>query len=235
MCFNSGMSASFYQIRQCQNASCGLRFPLVEGQIPGARCPGCLGETVKVAEYALLPESVKPADGAAPPGPVALLDNIRSAWNVGAIFRSADGFGFNGLHLCGITPSPANDSVRKTSLGAEKQLAWQSHPNSLLAAHDLIQSGYTLFALELTADASPLPELERLARPPKIALVLGSEVCGVDPDILALCAHKLYIPMRGQKRSFNVAVAFAVAAYELTRSQVGLPPAALTNAARAIS
>jgi tRNA G18 (ribose-2'-O)-methylase SpoU len=174
-----------------------------------------LGETVKVAEYALTAEPVKPADASAQPGPVALLDNIRSAWNVGAIFRSADGFGFSGLHLCGITPSPANDSVRKTSLGAENSLAWQAHPNALLAAHKLLKSGYTLLALELTADASPLSQFERLPQPEKIALVLGSEVCGVDPDILALSAHKLYIPMRGQKRSFNVANAFSIAAYAL--------------------
>ena len=81
----------------------------------------------------------------------------------------------------------------------------------------MLKSGYTLFALELTEDAIPLPHLATFLRPEKIALVLGSEVCGVDPEILALCQHKLYIPMRGQKRSFNVAVAFAVAAYELMR------------------
>lgn len=209
------MSASFYQIRQCQNPSCGLRFPLVEGQSSTARCPRCLDETLKIGEYPLAHEPVKPADATAQPGPLALLDNIRSAWNVGAIFRSADGFGFSGLHLCGITPSPENEAVKKTSLGAESHLAWQYHPNSLLAAQGLLQAGYTLFALELTEDAIPLPQTGKL--PEKTVLVLGSEVCGVDPDILALCARKLYIPMRGQKRSFNVAVAFAVAAYELTR------------------
>jgi 23S rRNA (guanosine2251-2'-O)-methyltransferase len=208
------MSASFYQIRQCPNPSCGLRFPLVEGQ--NARCPRCLDETVKIAEYPLAHEPVKPADAASHPGPVVLLDNIRSAWNVGAIFRTADGFGFSGLHLCGITPTPENDAVKKTSLGAEKDLPWQYHANAMLAAQGLIDIGYTLFALELTEDAIPLPQIGEI--PEKSALVLGSEVCGVDPEILALCQHKIYIPMRGQKRSFNVAVAFAVAAYELTRA-----------------
>jgi tRNA G18 (ribose-2'-O)-methylase SpoU len=178
-----------------------------------------LEETVKIAEYPIEHEPVKPADAASQPGPVVLLDNIRSAWNVGAIFRSADGFGFSGLHLCGITPSPENEAVKKTSLGAENTLPWQVHPNALLVARELLQSGYTLFALELTEDALPLPMIGRLPHPEKIALVLGSEVCGVDPEILSLCQHKLYIPMRGQKRSFNVAVAFAVAAYELTRTQ----------------
>lgn len=169
-----------------------------------------------MGEYPLAHEPVKPADATAQPGPLALLDNIRSAWNVGAIFRSADGFGFSGLHLCGITPSPENEAVKKTSLGAENHLPWRYHPNSLLAAQELIQTGYTLFALELTEDAIPLPKTGKLLE--KTVLVLGSEVCGVDPDILSLCARKLYIPMRGQKRSFNVAVAFAVAAYELTRN-----------------
>jgi tRNA G18 (ribose-2'-O)-methylase SpoU len=173
-------------------------------------------ETVKVAEYPLERESATRPDAASHPGPVAVLDNLRSAWNVGAIFRSADGFGFSGLHLCGITPSPENEAVKKTSLGAETQLPWQYHPNALAAAQELLQSGYTLFALELTEDAIPLPQAGK--PPAKTALVVGSEVCGVDPALLALCARKLYIPMRGKKRSFNVAVAFAVAAYELTRA-----------------
>jgi 23S rRNA (guanosine2251-2'-O)-methyltransferase len=210
------MSAASFQIRLCQNPACAMRFPLVAGQSPSERCPRCLAETVMVAEYPLAHEPAKPADTAAPPGPVALLDNIRSAWNVGAIFRSADGFGFSGLHLCGITPTPENESVQKTSLGAEKNLPWQYHPNALLAARELIRDEYSLFALELTADALPLTELVSLPRPEKVALVLGGEVCGVDPQLLSLCQNKLYIPMRGQKRSFNVAVAFAVAAYEIT-------------------
>jgi 23S rRNA (guanosine2251-2'-O)-methyltransferase len=208
------MSASFYQIRQCNNPSCGLRFPLVEGQ--KGRCPRCLAETVKIAEYPLEREPAKVVDAASHPGPLALLDNIRSAWNVGAIFRTADGFGFSGLHLCGITPTPENDAVRKTSLGAENNLPWHYHANPFFAAQQLTQIGYTLLALELTEDATPLPQAGKF--PEKSALILGSEVCGVDPQILALCRRKLYIPMRGQKRSFNVAIAFAIAAYELTRS-----------------
>jgi 23S rRNA (guanosine2251-2'-O)-methyltransferase len=211
------MSAASYQIRLCKNLACAMRFPLVAGQSPSGRCPRCLAETDLVAEYPLAHEPVKSADAAAHPGPVALLDNIRSAWNVGAIFRSADGFGFSGLRLCGITPTPENESVQKTSLGAEKSLAWQYHPDALLAAQELLKDEHSLFALELTPDAIPLTELVSLPRPEKIVLVLGGEVCGVDPQLLSLCQRKLYIPMRGQKRSFNVAVAFAVAAYEISR------------------
>ncbi len=207
------MSPSFYQIRQCNNPSCGLRFPLTEGQ--KGRCPRCLDETVKIAEYPLQRESAKERGAASRPGPLALLDNIRSAWNVGAIFRTADGFGFSGLYLCGITPTPENDAVKKTSLGAETSLPWQYHPNALQTAQELHQIGYTLFALELTNDAVPLAQIREI--PAKTALILGSEVCGVDPEILSLCQRKLYIPMRGQKRSFNVAIAFAVAAYHIAR------------------
>jgi 23S rRNA (guanosine2251-2'-O)-methyltransferase len=161
------MSASFYQIRQCNNPSCGLRFPLVEGQM--GRCPRCLDETIKIAEYPLAREPAKVVDAASHPGPLVLLDNIRSAWNVGAIFRTADGFGFSGLHLCGITPTPENEAVRKTSLGAENNLPWRYHPNALLAARELAQTGYTLFALELTDDAIPLPQAGKIPEKPPLS------------------------------------------------------------------
>lgn len=144
-----------------------------------------------------------------------LLDNIRSAWNVGSILRSADGFGFRQAYLCGITPTPENEAVAKTSLGAEEAVPWSHHKDAVKLAKGLRKLGYNFYALE---------EHERavdLHRPPDrsgdAVLVVGNEVAGVDPELLDLCDEILYIPMYGEKSSFNVAIAFGIAAYAFSR------------------
>ncbi|MBN1453430.1 MAG: RNA methyltransferase [Anaerolineales bacterium] len=163
----------------------------------------------------------------------ALLDNIRSAWNVGSIFRTADGLGVSKLYLCGITPTPDNEAVRKTSLGAEETVAWEYSRNALETAKKLKDEDYRLIALEQDPRAMPitalLPELstvqskgenEQRVMKSKDVLILGNEVTGVDPGLLDLCDQVVHIPMRGHKRSFNVEVAFAIAVFQLSRVQV---------------
>jgi tRNA G18 (ribose-2'-O)-methylase SpoU len=146
-----------------------------------------------------------------------LLDNVRSAWNVGAIFRTADGLGVQKLHLCGITPTPENPSVRKTALGADETIPWTYARNALLTAEKLKAEGCRLWALEQDPRAVSLTETwEPTAQP--LALIVGNEVTGVDPDLLDLCERIIYIPMQGQKRSLNVEVAFGVAISALLRS-----------------
>jgi tRNA G18 (ribose-2'-O)-methylase SpoU len=212
------MPASFYQIRQCVDPACGLRYPLVEAHPFGERCPLCLGETRISSQRPLTQEVVSS------PAPLprihleALLDNVRSAWNVGAIFRTADGLGVEKLHLCGITPTPGNASVAKTALGAEKNIPWTASKNALTAALALQSAGARLWALEQDERAIPLGEqsLETLLSE-KIVLIVGNEVTGVDPALLDLCERIVFIPMRGQKRSLNVEVAFGVAVSWLVR------------------
>ena len=122
------MHAQSFQVRLCQNPACGLRYPLLAGSPFGERCPICLGVTVLAAEGPL--EREQPLAYAPSQTGVclhALLDNVRSAWNVGSIFRSAEGFGFDHLYLCGITPTPANEDVNKTALGAQDSVSWSSH------------------------------------------------------------------------------------------------------------
>jgi 23S rRNA (guanosine2251-2'-O)-methyltransferase len=155
----------------------------------------------------------------------ALLDNIRSAWNVGSIFRTADGLGVSKLYLCGITPTPDNEAVRKTSLGAEETVAWEYSRNALETAKKLKGEGYRVIALEQDKRAIPitaiLPERSKAQSKgmlTKDVLILGNEVTGVDPGLLDLCDLILHIPMRGHKRSFNVEVAFAIAAYTLAKT-----------------
>lgn len=143
-----------------------------------------------------------------------LLDNIRSAWNVGSIFRSADGFGVDHVYLCGITPTPEQEAVIKTSLGAEETVAWSYHKNAVELVQDLKVEGWKVFALEEAERAQSLP-IDKTAEDKNSILILGSEVTGVDPDLLPLCDEIYFIPMNGNKRSFNVAIAFSIAAFAL--------------------
>ncbi len=188
-------------------------------QETGKRCPLCLGNTRLVLTRSLPPlnEPLSSASAASASPLEALLDNLRSAWNVGAIFRSADGLGINKLYLCGITPTPANQAVTKTALGAEKSVTWEYARNALDIASALKAKHYRVIALEQDERSVSLLRYT-VPLPTKTLLIVGNEVTGVDPDLLDLCDHILHIPMRGNKRSLNVAVAFGIAAYALTQT-----------------
>ena len=152
-----------------------------------------------------------------------LLDNIRSAWNVGSILRSADGFGFNHAYLCGITPTPEVDAVRKTALGAEKYVTWSHGKDAVKLVKGLKLEGWKVGALEEDQRALSISQFADSQTPSPFVLILGSEVTGVDPELLDLADHIFYIPMRGQKRSFNVANAFSIAAYWIAESDTSRP------------
>jgi tRNA G18 (ribose-2'-O)-methylase SpoU len=203
------MTANHYQIRVCDNPTCGLRYPLVAGHPFGERCPLCLASTHIALEHALERETVSPPGPDPAPVLEALLDNIRSAWNVGAIFRSADGLGVSKLYLGGITPTPETAGVAKTALGAELSLPWVAARNALTLAEELISSGVRLWALEQDARAVPV-ETEWQPDQRRVVLIVGNEVSGVDPALLDLCERIVFIPMQGRKRSLNVEVAFGV-------------------------
>ena len=213
--YNHPVQNSSYEIRKCH--SCGLRYPLVIGHPIGTRCPVCLGDTELVLRRALVTESTGSASILQKRSAerAVILDNIRSAWNVGSIFRSADGFGFSHAYICGITPTPDNEAVTKTSLGAEDSVSWSYHKDAVILAKGLKKEGWRIFALEEQASATAI---SRATTPPYgMALVVGNEMSGVDPDLLDLCEDVLIIPMHGEKKSFNVAVAFGIAAYALAR------------------
>jgi tRNA G18 (ribose-2'-O)-methylase SpoU len=144
-----------------------------------------------------------------------LLDNLRSVYNVGSIFRTADGAGVRQIHLCGISPTPKHRKLAKTALGAAEAVPWTVQLNGLQKAVALKEQGYQLWALEESPHAESLFDVTIQADDPPIALILGNEVIGVDPGILAQCDKVLYIPMVGQKESLNVAVAFGIAVYYL--------------------
>lgn len=144
-----------------------------------------------------------------------LLDNIRSAWNVGSILRSADGFGFDHAYLCGITPTPENEAVTKTSLGAEDYITWSLHKDAVKLVHGLKKEGWKIIALEEDKRAISVSSFSLKKQKAPTVLILGSEVTGVDPGLLEACDEVLYIPMLGKKRSFNVAIAFSIAAFAI--------------------
>ena len=144
-----------------------------------------------------------------------LLDNIRSAWNAGSIFRSADGFGFTHAYLCGITPTPESEAVTKTSLGAEETVPWTYHKDAVKLVRTLKKKGCLVWALEEHERAVPLSANIGLEDSRPVVLIVGNEVTGVDPGLLALSDSIFYIPMQGDKQSFNVAIAFGIAAYQL--------------------
>lgn len=204
-------------IRQCSNSLCRFRFPAPATGELGQTCPRCGSPAPMVATIRNADDD-NPRSSQPPPGPAVevLLDNIRSTFNVGAMFRTADGAGLQHLHLCGLTPTPEHPKVAKTALGAEHAVPWRYWPNALDAAEDAQQRGLHLWALEVSTKATSLFEIGPLLHPQRpILLIVGNEVSGVDPDLLARSERCIWIPMQGYKRSLNVAIAFGVIAYFL--------------------
>ena len=207
------MPISSFEIRVCQ--SCGLRYPLTVGHSFGVRCPHCLGETLVVLSKQIGGEGASKEEDRREMKAV-LLDNIRSAWNVGSILRSADGFGFSHAYLCGITPTPEVDAVRKTALGADEFVTWSHHKDAVKLVTGLKLEGWKVVALEEDERSIPISRFFEFQFPHPIVMLVGSEVTGVDPELLELADAIFHIPMHGQKRSFNVAVAFGVAGFSLS-------------------
>lgn len=153
---------------------------------------------------------------------IAILHNIRSQFNVGSIFRTSDAAGVEKLLLCGITPAPLdrfgrpNTKMLKVSLGAENSVAWESIKSTVALLKRLKKDGFTLIALELSPRAVDYATLRLTPEEAKkTAIILGGEVKGLSPAILAQADHIAQIPMRGTKESLNVAVAYGIMAYAL--------------------
>jgi 23S rRNA (guanosine2251-2'-O)-methyltransferase len=144
---------------------------------------------------------------------VVVLDDIRSAYNVGAIFRTADALLVDRIVCCGYTPTPDNLAVAKTALGAEGAVPWDHADSAADAIISLREAGLTIAALEQTDESVSVAAAQPEHFP--LALVVGNEVAGVDQRVLDLCDIAFEIPQYGAKASLNVAVAFGVAGYGL--------------------
>jgi len=153
---------------------------------------------------------------------IAVLHNIRSLHNVGSMFRTADGAGFQKIYLTGYTPAPTDifgkvrPEIAKTALGAEKSVSWEKRKDLGRLIADLKKQGFLILALEQARNSIPYDKL-KLPRNVKTVLIVGNEVRGMAPGILGKCDKILEIPMRGEKESLNVSVAFGIAAYALRR------------------
>lgn len=143
---------------------------------------------------------------------VVILYNIRSRFNVGSIFRTADAFGVQKIFLCGITPAPPHPKISKVALGAEKNIPFVQYKNLSPLLKILRAEGFCIAALE---QAKTSRNLAAFRAPQKIALILGPEVTGLSKAILHHADTILEIPMLGKKESFNVSVAFGIAAYQI--------------------
>jgi tRNA G18 (ribose-2'-O)-methylase SpoU len=155
---------------------------------------------------------------------ILMAHNVRSCHNVGSLLRTADGLGAAKVYLTGYTPYPlaADDGrlpheaakiarqIHKTALGAEHSVPWRHHENILEVFRTLRDDGFAIAALEQVPDSVKLPGYQP---PEKLAIVVGREVEGIEPEILAACDFALEVPMSGRKESFNVAAAAAMALY----------------------
>ena len=149
-----------------------------------------------------------------PPHPIVVVaHDLRSAHNVGSVFRTADSAGLSRVVLCGFSPTPDHRGVIKTALGAQDVVPWTHMADVHEALAGLRSEGFTIAALERTDEAVPPDTLDADAFP--LALVLGNEVTGVPPDVLAAADRVVGLPQYGVKDSLNVSVAFGIAAYGL--------------------
>ncbi len=146
-----------------------------------------------------------------------VLDNIRSVFNVGSIFRSADGAGsVEKIYLCGITSDIDNPKLEKTALGAIDMVPSEHYDTTKEALDEIRKQNIPIYSVELTEDAK---DFQKVIYPDTLALVFGHEKKGIDEDILNDSDEKIMVPMRGKKESLNVANCASIILYEITRER----------------
>ncbi len=148
---------------------------------------------------------------------VVVLDHVRSLYNVGSVFRTADAFRLAGVCLCGITARPPHPEIHKTALGAEDSVSWQYFERTEDCVLWLRQQGYTVFAVEQCEGSTMLNDFDIKNEDIKIAVVLGNEVKGVQQQVIDLCDGCIEIPQYGTKHSMNVSVTAGIIIWELQK------------------
>lgn len=204
-------SEPVYFICQCLKPSCRFRFPVNSSEQPDMLCPKCGSPMQRISWKP--PANLIEGDTGTKQKIEILLDNIRSVFNVGSIFRTSDGAGIDHIHICGITPTPDHPQINKTALGAQYSVPWTQHWNSLELLNLKRDAGYQIWCLEGGQESIPIFDPLQHLREAPLLLILGSETTGIDPEIRQKCDHLVNLPMLGMKESLNVATAFGIAVY----------------------
>ena len=142
-----------------------------------------------------------------------VLDNVRSALNVGSVFRTSDAFLIEKIILCGITATPPNKEIRKAALGASDSVNWEFKKNTVEAVLKLKHEGYHIIGVEQADQSSKLNDFKLANKP--IAIVMGNEVKGVSQEVIDNCNEVIEIPQFGTKHSLNIAVTTGIVIWEL--------------------
>lgn len=149
---------------------------------------------------------------------VVVLENIRSAYNVGSIFRTADAFLLQGMYICGYTAYPPHKEIRKTALGADETVQWKHFKKVQDALDELRAEGFKIYAVEQASNSIHLQQFNYGGE--KVAVILGNEVTGVEQSTIEQTDGCIEIPQLGMKHSLNVSVAAGVVLWELMRSNL---------------
>lgn len=150
---------------------------------------------------------------------IVVLENIRSAYNVGSVFRTSDAFLVEAIYITGYSAKPPHKEIKKTALGAEETVEWKHFATGADAIAVLRNDGYNVYAVEQAAGSF---KLNAIGFEPgeKIAVLFGNEVTGVEQSTIALCDGCIEIPQLGMKHSLNIATAAGVVLWEMVRARI---------------
>ena len=150
---------------------------------------------------------------------IVVLENIRSAYNVGSVFRTSDAFLVEAIYIIGYTSQPPHKEIKKTALGAEESVIWKHFATSAEAIDSLRADGYNVYAVEQAEGSYKLNDIG-FETDEKIAVIFGNEVTGVEQSTISLCDGCIEIPQLGMKHSLNIATAAGVVLWELVRTRI---------------
>ena len=150
---------------------------------------------------------------------IVVLDDVRSLYNVGSVFRSCDAFRVEAVYLCGITATPPHPEIHKTALGGEDSVAWRYFPSALEAVEELRRQGVFVYSVEQVEGSTKLHHLQ-LDPSRSYALVLGNEVKGVHQEVVDASDGCIEIPQFGTKHSLNVSVTAGIVVWEVAKQMI---------------
>lgn len=150
---------------------------------------------------------------------IAVIENVRSAYNVGSLFRTADAFLLEAIFITGYTAKPPHKEIKKTALGAEESVHWEYFPDAPTAIIQLKNEGYKVYAVEQVANSQPLQYMD-FKQDEKVAVIFGNEVTGVEQNTILQCDGCIEIPQLGMKHSLNIATAAGVVLWEIVRGRL---------------